>query len=276
MMMGNNSITLSIVGISIRIDCDDHGLHEILARNFEAMNVNADVCELEYRIQKKNDNGRFVVSRPGSEFQANAKNVGELIYLLEGDLVVKLQLLRPNLLFLHSAVVSDGTATHLFTGPSGAGKSTICWGLLHHGFRYLSDELAPVDLQNGSVAPYPHALCLKSAPPSGYQTPTETISTERGLHIPPSTMPSRFLDSGLPIGSIFFVKHQPDAEAPAIRQIGTAEAATRLYPNILNALAHKNDGLGAALQLVRSANCYRLDTTSLAQSCALIKNVTAE
>ena len=51
-------------------------------------------------------------------------------------------------------------------GKTGAGKSTTAWGLLHHGFSYLSDELAPIDLETLEVLPYRHALCLKRRPPS--------------------------------------------------------------------------------------------------------------
>jgi hypothetical protein len=274
--MAKTSITFSVVGINIRIECDNQALGETLRRNFDAMADDADVCELEYYVRVAPDEGGVVVSRHDSDFRLVAKDTGELVYFLEGDLVVKLQLLRPDLLFLHSAVVSDGSSAYLFTGPSGAGKSTLCWGLLYHGFHYLSDELAPIDPDNLSVAPYLHALCLKSMPRSGFPMPDDAIVTERGWHIPPSSMPSSYSEAALPVKSIFFVEHRADAERATIERVENAEAATRLYPNILNALAHDNDGLDAALLLTRDAHCYRVESADLTESCALIKGVVVE
>ena len=49
----------------------------------------------------------------------------------------------------------------LLAGASGNGKSTTAWALLHRGFQYLSDELAPLDLSAMTVHAFPHALCLK-------------------------------------------------------------------------------------------------------------------
>ena len=264
------SLAASIVGINIRIDCDNTSLYEILLRNFEAMTATGESCDLEYHVRECADSDGFIVSRRNGRFRAKAKHSGELIYLLEGDLVIQSQLLRSDLLFLHSAVVSDGNAAHLVTGPSGAGKSTTCWGLLHHGFRYMSDELAPVTWQQSLVATYSHAICLKLPLPDGYPVPDRAIVTDRGVHIPPSAMPTPAMDGNLPVKSIFFVEYRQSNRKVRIEPVGHAEAATRLYPNILNALAHPNDGLDAALQLTRGANCYRVDAADLASTCEAI------
>jgi hypothetical protein len=273
--MSTHSHTFAVVGTNIRIDCDSASLHDIFVKNFACTTPVGRMFALQYLVKSVDIENRFEVSRPGSNFHLSAKDIGQLIHFLEGDLVVQLQLLRSDLLFLHSAVVSDGKEAHLFTGPSGAGKSTLCWGLLHHDFQYLSDELAPIFPEQASVSPYSHALCLKSVPPAAYPTPDEAIVTHRGIHIPLPAMPTPPLVCDQPIGSIFFVEYQPRNEKASIEQLGHAEAATRLYPNILNALAHSNDGLDAALQLTRDVECYRVDAADLADTCDLIGSVVA-
>ncbi len=269
------SHTFAIVGINVRIDCDSLSLYDTLVKNFACRATVSKSFALQYYAKSLDTVVGFALSRRDSDFHSTARDVGHLIYLLESDLVVQLQLLRADLLFLHSAVISDGRLAYLLTGPSGAGKSTICWGLLHHDFHYLSDELAPISLEQPSVSPYSHALCLKSSPPAAYPAPDQAIVTRRGIHIPLPAMPTPPSGSDLPIGSIFFVEHQERNKRASAEQVGHAEAATRLYPNILNALAHNNDGLDAALQLTRDVECYRLDTADLADTCELVVSIVA-
>ena len=65
-------------------------------------------------------------------------------------------------LILHAAVVErDGQALLLSADP-GSGKSTLCAGLVHAGWRLLSDELALVDLATGRVASIARPISLKN------------------------------------------------------------------------------------------------------------------
>jgi ABC-type cobalamin/Fe3+-siderophores transport system ATPase subunit len=79
-------------------------------------------------------------------------------------------------------VLAFGHETVMLVGESGSGKSTTTWALLHHGCRYFSDELGPVDLQTGTVYPYPHALCLKDVPLKPYPLPRNTLYTARAVY----------------------------------------------------------------------------------------------
>jgi hypothetical protein len=97
--------------------------------------------------------------------------------MLKKELTIDLQKIRRELYFLHAASLSLAGQGLLIVAASGRGKSTTAWALLHHGFDYLSDELAPVDLGSLRVQPYPHALCLKKAPPLPYSLPERTLRT---------------------------------------------------------------------------------------------------
>jgi len=65
-------------------------------------------------------------------------------------------------LILHAAAIErDGYAV-IMPAPPGSGKSTLCAGLVHRGWRLLSDELAlisPIDL---SVTPLGRPISLKN------------------------------------------------------------------------------------------------------------------
>ena len=213
--------------------------------------------------------GALAVVRGTAEV-AHAADSGLLLFHFEQDLTVELQKRRPDLYFLHAAALERDGRALLLVAESGGGKSTLTWGLLHHGFRYASDELAPIDLEAVLVHGFPHALCLKADPPAPYSLPAGALRTSRSRHVPVDLLPAALAPCPLPLDAIVFLRYRPDLAEPAIRPMGAAEAAARLYVQALNPLAHPEDGLDAALQVARRARCYGLEAAGLGATCALV------
>jgi hypothetical protein len=97
------------------------------------------------------------------DIDLTADSLEALIGLLLDDLAWRLAG-RSDLGLLHAAALAcDGQAL-LLPGPSGSGKSTLAARLIHHGFRYLSDEFVPLSCQTvpATVSPYPVPLRIKS------------------------------------------------------------------------------------------------------------------
>lgn len=67
---------------------------------------------------------------------------------------------------LHAAalVCPDGKAL-VIAGPSGFGKSSLARELASRGFGFLSDDYAPLDLDAGTIAPYPRAMAIRTDSP---------------------------------------------------------------------------------------------------------------
>lgn len=66
-------------------------------------------------------------------------------------------------LLLHAAVIErDGLAV-ILPAPPGAGKSTLCAGLVHRGWRLLSDEMAMIALDSGLLHALARPISLKNA-----------------------------------------------------------------------------------------------------------------
>ncbi len=65
-------------------------------------------------------------------------------------------------LLIHAAVLEMGGRALVLPAPPGSGKSTLCAGLLHRGWRLLTDELALLDLDSGDITGMARPVNLKN------------------------------------------------------------------------------------------------------------------
>ena len=259
-------------GCHISVHCKDLQARSLLTLNYGHLIGRHGTPDLVYTISGERRGGSRVlcISRADQEV-LTALDAGEFLFLFEKDMTIELQKLRSDLYFIHAAALELAGRAFMLAGASGSGKSTTTWALLHHGFRYLSDELAPVDLQTLRIHPYPHALCLKTSPPLPYGLPVRALHTSRTIHVPVDALPHEVCPRPSRLRAIFFQRYRPEASTPAVRPVSSAEAATRLYTNTLNALAHAGDGLDGAIALAHKAACFELFTANLPATCALLK-----
>ena len=66
-------------------------------------------------------------------------------------------------LVIHAAVIEKNGVTVVMPAPPGSGKSTLCAGLIHCGWRLLSDELGLYDLETGLIHGMARPVNLKNA-----------------------------------------------------------------------------------------------------------------
>jgi hypothetical protein len=263
-------LNLHIVGQAVEIVCDDPAATSTLRENYEALSCDeAKGADLLYRVSAEPSTSRFLLRKHDGR-ALPAADLGELVFQLEKAIIVAIQERRPDLLVLHAAALERDRAAWLLVGESGAGKSTTAWGLLHHGFSYLSDELAPIDLDTLEVLPYPHALCLKQRPPPPYLLPAEFLDLGRTIHVPARSLPSVSRLDPCALQAVFFVSQDARRREPLLRRVSTAEAAARLYVSTLNALAHEARGLDAALKVASHVSCFVLQAGDLESTCKLI------
>jgi hypothetical protein len=263
-------LNLRIVGQAVEIVCDDPAATSTLRENFEALSCEeANGADLRYHVSAGPSTSRFLLRRHDGH-ALPAADLGELVFHLEKAIIIAIQQCRPDLLFLHAAALVRDRAAWLFVGASGAGKSTTAWGLLHHGFSYLSDELAPINLDTLEVLPYPHALCLKRRPAPPYRLPAEALDLGRTIHVPARFLPSVSRLDPCALQAVFFVRQDARRREPLLRRVSTAEAAARLYVSTLNALAHEARGLDAVLKVASHVSCFVLQAGDLEATCKLI------
>jgi hypothetical protein len=261
---------LRVLDVRIRVRCADPYSFGLLSTGYGAFVSAADTPQIEYLIDQSED-GAFRIGGGGQPPDTVGDDY-ELLYAFEKGMTMAVQRLRTDLLFLHAAALEHEGRAVLLIAPSGSGKSTTTWALLSHGLRYMSDELAPIDLETLRVELYPHALCLKAPPPEPFTLPEGSLHTSYTIHVPVTHLPGERAERPVPLAAVFCLRYEPAAPAPSIRPISTAEAAAHIYSNSLNLLAHARYGLDAALTVARNGDCFELVTSDLRRSCELIKS----
>jgi len=262
-----------MIGIRISIDCADSELRSLVEQNWSHLATPSSVGEydLKYTIGRSDSPPGIAIVRDGQS-PLISEDSCQFLYDLEHDITLELQRRRSELFFLHAGAVEIAGQACLLVAESGQGKSTIVWSLLHHGFGYLSDELAPLDVSSMCVYAYPHALCLKSQPPASFPLPRETIRTSCTMHVPTELMPRVTHRKTCPVGAMFFVTKDRHPMQPSLRTTTAGEASARLYSNALNQLAHPNAGLDSAVLIAESIPGYVLETADLDAACNLIRS----
>jgi hypothetical protein len=256
-----------VLGQRIAVLCPDAELRGLIAANWGSLATTGAGADVEFEVRRV---PASIVWNSSSGAVGAADDASGLLFDLDQAVIVELQRRRADLYFLHAAAAERDGRACLLIAPSGSGKSTTEWALLQHGFGYLSDELAPIDLATLKVHAYPHALCVKQSPPEPYRLPAETVG-ERRWYVPATAMPRLAGAEPRPISAALFLTYCPQASGSAIRPIAAAEAAARLYAHALNPLAHPNAGLTAAAHLAQNVPALALDSADLAATCALIE-----
>ena len=277
--MNNPDLQFRILGQRIRIRCENELLRSLILANYGAFlepDGHNESAELEYTVGK-HPSGGFYISRGNETLVEEASDEAiqyKVVYFLEKLITLDLQHLRTDLYFVHSAALERHGGVIMIAADSGTGKSTTAWSLLQHGFRYLSDELAPIDPASLDVHPYPHALCLKAPPPGPYPLPEGTVRTERTLHIPTTSLPNSMIKKPKPLRALIFLQRDANASTPpSFEEVSSAEAGARLYANTLNALAHPGSGLDVAIKVASKVPAFTLHAGELRATCELISNL---
>ena len=168
-------------------------------------------------------------------------------------------------LLLHAATVERDGRALLMTGLSGSGKSTLAALLGEAGWRLMGDEFALLDLEDGSLHPFPRLVSLKNEAvavvagrvaddrlgPWLRDTPKGAI---RHLK-PPDDAVARMSEPAMP-KLILFPRFGAEA---AVRPVGAAEVFVRLTQASTNYVALGEPAFDALTRLVTDVPARAID-----------------
>ena len=199
--------------------------------------------------------------------------------LLAGEMGMNLQMAlgQKRFLLLHAASLERGGRAVLVTGHSGAGKSTLAALLGERGWRFMGDEFALLDLEDGRLHPFPRAVSLKNESlallngidpnrlgPVLTGTPKGTIRHLR----PNEEAVARMGEPARPV-LILFPRFGLDLE-PAVREVGAAEAFMRLTQASTNYVALGERGFEALTRFVGALPARAIDYSSTQEAESLV------
>lgn len=269
-------VDLLILGKTVRIGCPDARFETWIRALYRSMELSRPAgrsrVDLEYRVERSVDRTGFHV-RDDCRTDVFAETAGESLARLEDALTIELQLMRPDLLFVHAAALAGQHGGFALVGNSGAGKSTLAWALTRYGLRYLSDELAPFEVGTQRAAPFSRAIHLKTEPPGPHALPPTTIDTRFSLCVPVESLAGGAADAPQEMRTLFFLSPADRPAIPEIRDLTPGEAVSRLFVHTLNAGAHPAYGVEAVMRIAGHASCYDLAAADLDATCELVRSV---
>lgn len=175
-------------------------------------------------------------------------------------------------LLLHSAVIERNGQAVVMPAPPGSGKSTLCAGLIHAGWRLVSDEMALLDrAQVGTVWPLCRPVSLKNAsidvlrarqPEARFNS--ESINTNKGrvshMRVDPSHVAR--MDEPAQVRWVVFPRWTPGAPA-ALRRRSRADSMVELAHNAFNYGHLGAAGFEQLVDVVGRCDCYDFTYSSL-------------
>lgn len=179
-------------------------------------------------------------------------------------------------LLIHAATIErDGRAV-ILPGPPGAGKSTLTAFLVYNGWRLLSDELALLSLDDGSVTALARPISLKnqSIDIIGRRLPGATMSprcedTAKGavaLLRAPHDSVARSAETAQPAW-IIFPRFKPGSEG-CLSPRSKAGTLIDIGHNAFNYSVHGRRGFEVLSHLIGSCDCYDFSYSALDQALA--------
>lgn len=189
----------------------------------------------------------------------------QAVPLVEWGLNYAIAGLAHQYLIVHAAVIEKHGRVAMLPGAPGSGKSTLAAGLVHRGWRLLSDELALIRRDDGQVVPLARPVNLKNgsigvlkafAPGAVFSDPVaDTIKGTVALMRAPDDSLVR-VDERAPIGWIVFPRWRAGTPA-TFSPFSKAAGLIEIGHHAMNYSLHGAQGFGLLSDLLERSACYR-------------------
>ncbi len=176
-----------------------------------------------------------------------------LLDMLRDEVHLRFMKARPDLLWLHAAVVEKNGEALLISGPSGQGKSTLSTRLCERGWRILSDDIAPTSMDADIVFPFPQTPRRRLFP-GAMIDPYKIHTLDREQVV---IGPHEILRGPVRVGAIAYVEFVLD-RPPSLERLTRGSAALELLKNSVNFVDHKEAAVSRAASLGNRIPAFKL------------------
>ncbi|MEX1198509.1 MAG: HprK-related kinase A [Pseudohongiellaceae bacterium] len=171
-----------------------------------------------------------------------------------------------HLLILHGAVLERNGGAMILPAPSGSGKSTLCAGMMHRGWRLLSDELILIDPVRGRAHPLCRPVSLKNqsislirefAPEAVMTAPIADTAKGNVAHLRPSAQSVARAAESVPIRWAVFPRFTPGSKT-RLAAVPRADSFMALVDNAFNYSLLAERGFDTLADVVEGLDGYQL------------------
>jgi HprK-related kinase A len=281
---GRLRFRIGSVGISVTSELDEalEDLAVLYGDGCESRAGSDPTIQMEVRKGRRSLLGgrRYGIWGDGEELFADRRR-NEVLPYVEWGINWRVIAARTEYLQLHAATLArDGQAV-VFAGPSGTGKSTLAAGLLSRGWSYLSDEFALIDPDTRLVHPFPKALCVKAGAFAEVERLKLPIWRRRHYvkafkgrvgYISTRDIAPQVQTRPCPIRFIIFPRYAEGTET-RLFSMPRGRAAFLLAQHVLNRQALGGRVISTLSDVVRDAQCLRLEAGALEATCDRIESL---
>lgn len=174
-------------------------------------------------------------------------------------------------LIIHAAVIEKDGKAAILPAPPGSGKSTLCAGLIHCGWRLLSDELGLYDVESGLIFGMARPVNLKNTSldvikrfvPAAIMTEPvpDTTKGTVGLMRPPEASVQQRREPAQPT---WIVLPRYTRDAAAMMQVHSpAQTFMLLADQSFNYDVHGEHGFKTVGRLIDQCSCHQFTYSRL-------------
>jgi hypothetical protein len=249
--------------LTVRTDVPE--MHDSFARAYSAMLVPASRDSLGRLDFLRTETGYAVRGLRDRDYAAPMQTVFENVH---NEVLFHMVSSRQDLMWMHAGGVARSGNALLFAGPSGNGKSTLVTILCERGWRFLSDDVAPLRMNADEVLPYPQTPRRRIHP--GHVLPPEDV----GLIKRESVMidAGRIQRSPATISGIVFPLFH-DAATTDLDRVKPGDAALNLIRDCTNFVDHKSAAVSRAAAIASTIPVYELRYSRGPDAAALLDSL---
>jgi hypothetical protein len=184
-------------------------------------------------------------------------------------------------LLIHASAVSLNQVALLFPAAMESGKSTLAAGLVRRGFDYITDEVVAMDLESGSIEPFPRALSIDRGSWEVLSDLRPDVSSQAARYrgnqwqVRPSSIRDDCIAGSSTPRFVVTPAYVENARTE-LQPLARADGLRILAEHSFNFFSHGAGGLRVLAQVVRRSDCYHLQMSDLDEACQLVLELVGE
>jgi hypothetical protein len=238
-------------GRQLEVRTNSPEMRELFERNYGPMLASRAEVSAGHLEIMKTDDGYSI--RGMENIEVRGQTVASLTDYLKREVLFQFVKARPDLLWIHAGAAERDGSSLVIVGPSGHGKSTLVTLLCERGWRFMSDDAAPVRMEADEVIPFPLAPLRRIYP--GRELRADEMGSFAKEEVPISRAKLRLEPA--PIRAVVFPMFRQGG-SPEFLLRSPGESSLDLLRNCTNFADHKEAAVARAVALARSIPMYHL------------------